>query len=210
MSWALGQNLSQDPDVWELHSFPAGFPTPLYLKILHRIPSPTHLLRYQKGYLGQQLYRRRSAFKAGSVPVRLLTPKEIQGTLLLPSSVFSSPALAVKGDVSRWGNETDLKPWRALLSVVKKAWMLVVSELVTISSRCPCCGKESYACQRANERWVFCKLLLNTWLPVCVEKKSLPGPMFLSQHFSWHSRGVLFVILYAAVENFRNKLSLLP
>lgn len=46
--------------------------------------------------------------------------------------------------------------------------------------------------------------------PFVWKKKSLPGPMFLSQHFSWHSRGVLFVILYVAVENFRNKLSLLP
>lgn len=34
-------------------------------------------------------------------------------------------------------------------------------------------------------------------------KKSLPGQMFLSQHVSWRSHSVLFVIPCVAMENFR-------
>lgn len=34
------------------------------------------------------------------------------------------------------------------------------------------------------------------------KKKSLPGQMFLSQHFPWRRQSVLFVILYRSMENF--------
>jgi len=45
--------------------------------------------------------------------------------------------------------------------------------------------------------------------PFLWKKVSLPRLVFLSQHFSWRSRHVLLVILYVAVETFRNKLPFL-
>lgn len=45
--------------------------------------------------------------------------------------------------------------------------------------------------------------------PFLWKKKSLPGLVFPSQHFSWRSHRVLFVILYVAVESFRNQLPFL-
>lgn len=56
----------------------------------------------------------------------------------------------------------------------------------------------------SNCCWIFCKMLLNASLPFSVEKVlSLPGYLFLSQHFPWHSHSVLFVILHVAMENIR-------
>lgn len=55
----------------------------------------------------------------------------------------------------------------------------------------------------SNCCWVFCKMLLNASLPLSVEKNPLPGHLFLSQHFPWHSHSALFVILYVAMENVR-------